>query len=98
MLGSDTPCPALQPLGGASKAAAMEGQSPTGTTKQGVAGLPDPCPLPLPRVPVPILSFPWAGGAPGHPWPICMGTSRWHKQMYSPVRVKRENHLLYSES
>lgn len=99
MLGSDNPCPALQQLGGASKAAAMEGrQSSIGATEQGVAGLQDPFPLPPPRVPVPILSFPWAGGAPGHPWPICMGSSRWHKQMYSPIQEKQENHLLYYES
>lgn len=65
MLSFHTPCPdlpALQQPGGASGAAAMEGQLSSGAKEQGVKGL--QFPLPPPRVPGQVLSSPQVGGAP----------------------------------
>ena len=81
MLSFHTPCPdlpALQQPGGASGAAAMEGQLSSGAKEQGVKGLQFPLPHPTPGYLAKFLPLLRLGVL----LPT-LGSPRWNKQMHS---------------
>lgn len=92
------PCPALQPLRGASGTAGMDRQLSTGATEQGAEGLQD---LFLPPIkgtgPRSFLSLGWGCRCL---LPACLHRAPQGRtdKCTAQIQVKQENHLFYSKS